>query len=248
MTVSAAPAPEQQAPADAGLPPVAPWRRRRRRRWWRALLVVLAVALVAFGVWSVWFSPWLVVRQVEVAGVAGARADTARAAAAVALGVPLARVDTQRSEDAVRALPWVESVEVRRGWPTEVVIAVRARTPVAVVAGVGPRTAVDAAGVAFEVTGALPDGLPRVEADGPALTAAVEVLTQLPADLARRVRAVSATTRDDVTLQLRSGDQVRWGSSDQAEFKAEVLRALLNRKAEVYDVSAPELPTTFRPR
>ena len=28
----------------------------------------------------------------------------------------------------------------------------------------------------------------------------------------------------------------------------EVLRALLNRKAEVYDVSAPELPTTFRAR
>ena len=30
--------------------------------------------------------------------------------------------------------------------------------------------------------------------------------------------------------------------------KAEVLRALLDRRADVYDVSAPELPTTFRSR
>jgi cell division protein FtsQ len=245
MTVSTAPT---RPVADPEPTPLRPRGGRRRRRWLRVLLVVLVAGLVVFGAWAVWFSPWLTVQRIEVVGVGGERADTARAAAAVALGVPLARVDTGRSEEAVRALPWVESVEVRRGWPTQVVIAVSARTPVAVVSGVGERSAVDAEGAVFEVTGSLPAGLPRVEAEGPALTAAVEVLGQLPADLARRVRAVTATTRDDVTLQLRSGDQVRWGSSEQAEFKAEVLRALLNRKAEVYDVSAPELPTTFRPR
>jgi hypothetical protein len=30
--------------------------------------------------------------------------------------------------------------------------------------------------------------------------------------------------------------------------KAQVLRALLRRKADIYDVTAPELPTTFKAR
>jgi cell division protein FtsQ len=72
------------------------------------------------------------------------------------------------------------------------------------------------------------------------------VLQSLPPDLRDRVVSLSATTRDDVDLILRSGDEVRWGSADQAEMKAEVLRVLLKRKADMYDVSAPELPTTFR--
>jgi len=60
--------------------------------------------------------------------------------------------------------------------------------------------------------------------------------------------SLTATTLDDVTLTLRSGDTVRWGSAEQPEFKAEVLHALMKRKADVYDVAAPELPTTFRAR
>jgi cell division protein FtsQ len=74
------------------------------------------------------------------------------------------------------------------------------------------------------------------------------VLAALPPDLAARVVSVGASTRDDVTLTLRSGALVRWGSVDQADFKAEVLRALLRQKRLMYDVSAPELATTFRVR
>ena len=51
---------------------------------------------------------------------------------------------------------------------------------------------------------------------------------------------------DDVDLHLKSGVLVHWGSAEQAAAKTEVLLALLRHKADVYDVSAPELPTTFR--
>ena len=64
----------------------------------------------------------------------------------------------------------------------------------------------------------------------------------------RQVDWRAATGHDDIELTLRSGDRVRWGSADQPEVKAQVLRALMNRKADVYDVAAPELPTTFRAR
>lgn len=218
--------------------------RPRRRRRLRIALLVLAAVLVAAAAYVVWFSTLLAARDVRVVGVDGARADAVLAAAAVPANVPLARLDTARAERAVEALPWVEQADVRRGWPTEVVVAVTPRLPIAVLDG---GRGVDAAGVPFAVAGPLPKGLPRVTAEGDALVETMAVLAELPPDLARKVVAASATTRDDVALRLRSGDLVRWGSADQGPFKAEVLRALLTRKAEVYDVSAPELPTTFRP-
>ena len=72
------------------------------------------------------------------------------------------------------------------------------------------------------------------------------VLTSLPDDIRQKVVSLKATTRDDVELTLKSSAIVRWGSAEQAELKAEVTRALLKRKAKIYDVSAPELPTTFK--
>lgn len=243
----------EDTPVVVDLSSGAPRRRRRRR----ILLIVLAVLLVGAAVWAVWFSSLLSVRAVRAVGVEGARADAVLAAAAVPQGVPLARVDAGRAEQAVLALDWVADAEVRRGWPSEIVVAVTPRVPVAVLEtastpstadGSAGRRGVDVEGAVFAVTAAEAKGLPRVDAEGAALTEAMAVLAALPADLARKVVSASATTRDDVDLILRSGDVVRWGSADQAAFKAEVLRALLNRKAEVYDVSAPELPTTFRPR
>lgn len=224
--------------------------RRPRRRLLRVSLVLVVVAAAAAAVWAIWFSSLLAAEQVRVVGVDVARSDAALAAAAIPVGVPLARIDTAAAERAVLGLPWVLDAEVRRGWPAEVVVAVTAREPIAVLTsgdGTG-RSGVDAEGIAFPVAGPFPKGLPTVQATGVGLTEAMAALATLPPDLARRVVSVSATTRDDVELRLRSGDLVRWGSADQPEYKAEVLRALMNRKADVYDVAAPELPTTFRAR
>lgn len=233
----------------------------RRRRVLRALVLLLAVLLVAGAIWAVWFSSLLAAKQVRVIGVEGSRADAVLAQARIPVGQPLARIDTQPAEEAVRSLPWVATAEVRRGWPSEIVIAVTTREPVAVLLGAASATsattpgatasapvrqAVDASGVVFDPEGALPKDLPRVTAQGDALTEAMAVLSGLPEDLSRRVSSVEATTRDNVVLRLKSGDQVRWGSADQEAFKADVLRALLRRKADLYDVSAPEMPTTFR--
>lgn len=222
--------------------------RPRRRRLVRLALAAIVVVLLAGAVWMVWFSSVLSARTVRVVGVEGARAEAVLAAADVPVGTPLARIDTTPAQLAVAALPWVAEAEVRRGWPSEIVVAVTPRVPLAVVSTGTTRAAVDAEGIVFEPAGALPKDLPRVAADGAALQEAMAVLASIPADLARRVVAVAATTRDDVTLTLRSGDLVRWGSAEQPEFKAQVLAALMNRKADVYDVAAPELPTTFRSR
>lgn len=238
-----------------------PTPRRRRRR--RVLVVGALLLLAAAGVWLVWFSSVLEVREVRVVGAEDLRSQEVLAAADIPAGLPLARVDAGAAERAVRDLSWVSAVEVRRGWPNEVVLAVEVREPVAVLdpaapvpdsaaggSGEGSPTGawgIDADGVVFPAE-ELPRRLPRIRAQGAALSAATSVVGGLPADLLKRVVSVTATTMDDIDLHLRSGDVVRWGSAMESETKAEVLRALLKRKADMYDVSAPELPTTFKLR
>ena len=219
-------------------------RTARRRRRLRVLICVLTAMVAGAAIWIVYFSSILAVKDVRVVGADGPLAGQVLRAAAVPLGDPLIRVDTAAAQAGVLALPWVATAEIRRGWPNEVVLAVTARTPIAVL--VGSTTAVDASGVSFAADGTLPTTLPVVSADGVGLEAAMAVLAALPADILAKVVTISASTRDDVEMAFRSGAVVRWGSAEQPEFKAEVLRALLRHKREVYDVTAPELATTFR--
>lgn len=219
-------------------------RRLRRRRRLRALLIALAVIAAGAVTWILFFSSLLAVSSVRVVGAEGAQADQVLAAAGVPIGTPLVRLDTSAAQAGVVGLPWVAGVEVRRGWPNEVVLAVTVRQPIAGLAGTA--SAVDASGAVFDAVGPLLTGLPTVRADGVGLQVAMGVLSMLPADIAAKVVSISASTRDNVVLSLKSGAVIRWGSAEQPQFKAEVLRALLQRKRDIYDVTAPELPTTFK--
>ena len=91
----------------------------------------------------------------------------------------------------------------------------------------------------------LEDGVPVVRATGDGLAAAIAVASELPEDIQRRVVEVEASTRNDVTLILKNGAEVMWGSAEEGPFKAEVLAVLLKEvDARYYDVSAPGVPAT----
>jgi hypothetical protein len=139
---------------------------------------VLATALVAAGlVWLVWFSSVLAVTSVRVVGVDGAASSAVLASADVSLGIPMARLDATAAAAQVRTLPWVHSVDVRRGWPHEVVIAVQPKVALARLATgksvaadgtvfVEPKGAVPSPSVPGVVTP--PSQLPTVSAEGDA--------------------------------------------------------------------------------
>lgn len=205
---------------------------------------VLAIVIAATVIWLVWFSQVFAVQRVSVLGVEGEAAETLARVANVPIGTPLALLDADEVGARVRELAWVGELEVRRGWPDAVILAVTERT------GIARQEAqlVDAAGVAFTPIGLIPRGLPIVKGEGAALETAMQVYTTLSPDLRERVVRMTAKTRDDVTLTLRSGVIVRWGSAEQMELKAAVLDTLMNRRARIYDVSAPELPTTYGER
>ena len=220
------------------------WRRRLRVL---AVLIVLAVTGVA--VWAVWFSPFFASEEIRVVGVSelGQQVGTSQviSAAAIPGGTPIIRVDTNAARDKVAQLPWVESVEVYRSWPQAIVVEVRERTPVAVVEDGESRTGVDASGVLFDPPGGLWITDPVIRGEESAIPEAVEVVASLPDEIQRRVRVVQAVSLDDIRLELGNDAIVRWGNADDGQFKAQVLLALLPRRAQAYDVSAPELPTTF---
>lgn len=223
--------------------------REHRRRRIQLLIAGLSALVIGGGVWVVWFSSWLAVSEVRVGGLSELATNSGRlqvnSAAAINAGTPVISVDTAASRDRVAELPWIESVEVYRSWPNAIVVNVVERTPVAVVELGDVRTGVDASGVLFDPPGGLWLTDPIIRGNEAAIPEAVEVVATLPEDIERRVRAVQAVSPDDIRLQLGNDSIVRWGNADEGEFKAQVLLSLLPRRAQAYDVSAPQLPTTF---
>jgi cell division protein FtsQ len=223
---------------------------RRRRPWLRALVTVLVLAVVAGAVWVLGWSSALAVRQVEVSGVRGAERQAVAALVEVPEGTPLVRVDTEAVEARVRTRITVAEVSVRRAWPSTLLVEVVPRTAAIVVRNPrGQLEVVDATGVAFGVVTKAPKDVPVVTATGSrgtsaeAMRTALTVVEALPEDLADDVSAVEVSSADLVTFTLGKRTIV-WGGADDAERKVAIVQALLDTRAEVIDVSAPDTPVT----
>lgn len=215
-----------------------------------ALLLLITIPLVALAIWIGWYSPVLGVRAVTVTlseaptSAGPLTEEQVVAVAGVPAQTPLLRVDAEQVAARVSQMPEVRSVRVTREWPSTLHIDVRRRVPVAVVAEAGAYRLVDGEGVTMRALDAPIEGVALVDAAGEGLPAAVAVAHDLPGWLLPKVELIRASTRNDVTLVLRSGSSVLWGSADQGRLKGDVLRALMRTRAERYDVSAPGVPTT----
>ncbi len=225
-------------------------RRQRARRWlaWRRVLAaVLTLGTVAGSVWLVFFSSVLAVSGVRVEGHQVLDPLQVRRVAAVPTGEPLATVDLGSITARVQALAPVKSVDVTRAWPDGVRIAVAERAAVAVVERDGAFHGLDEEGVVFRDYPSPPADLPLLRVGSgtraDALAEAASVVGVLPADLSSRVDYVDVSSIDTISLRLRGGRTVFWGSADDSANKAQVAAVLLDQKASTYDVSVPGQPT-----
>jgi cell division protein FtsQ len=207
------------------------------------LLVLLGVAG-----WLLLGTSVLGVRHVQVTGTQRLDPTLVRSEAGIAAGTPLARLDTGSVATRLARLPAVRHVDVERHWPQTVTIRVQEREAAAVQAQGPSYLLVDRTGVAFAAVDRRPAGLPLVsapvDAGAPALRAALDVLDQLSEPVREQVRQVRAASPEDVEVRLTRGRTVVWGSTERGQRKAAVLAVLITRKAHVYDVSAPDAPTT----
>lgn len=226
-------------------------RRQRARRWgvWRPVLALLVFVAVGCGaVWVVWFSSLLAVESVAVDGVDHLTPEQVRAVAAVQDGTPLVKVDLAAVEQRVKqSLAPVSEVRVVRDWPHTVRVEVTEREAVAIAEMGAVIKGMDHTGAIFRDYDEAPKGLPRVRvgsnADSDALHEAATVLSAMPDDLAAKVRRVNVESIDRITLVLRGGRTVLWGSGEESADKAAVLAALLKaQQAKTYDVSVPGQP------
>ncbi len=222
-----------------------PTRRRALMRRWTVLVVFLAIL---GSLYLLLFTGVFGVHNVEVEGTQGLTPEQVRQVAAVEMGTPLVRLDTDEIVKRVATLPRVAKVDVERSWPTTVVITVHERDPVGFVKRPDGVHMVDGSGTDFATIPAVPTGLPSIEVANinpadPATHAVVDVLARIPQQLRNMVVSLSAQTAGSVQLTLTDGRVVKWGNSADTERKAMVLAALLTRPGKTYDVSAPDLPT-----
>lgn len=218
------------------------------RGWAKAVIAIVVVAgLAAACAWVLWWSAIFGVRDVQVVGATTVDAAGVVAAAAIPPQTPLIRVSRSEVEERVLADPRIATATVELDWPDTVVIAVSERRAVACVRTATGWAVLDRDGVAFLDVPSKPAGLPELRATGAGQPAALAVADDLPEALAGQVASISATTGDDVSLTLLPGTPgssiVLWGSAEQNARKAEVLSALLPRKASVYNVMAPDQPS-----
>jgi cell division protein FtsQ len=209
----------------------------------RRLIAIMIMLVVTAVVCTVWFTPALGVREVEVRGAVHLTGDQVREAAAVEPGTPLVRVDVHAVDARVRELPRVAGVHVERLLPGTLRLTVDERDPVAMIISPDGAHLVDATAKDYATVTSPPSGLPELRVGPDALAAAVGVITQLPDALRREVLIVTADTPSDVRVTLSAGREARWGSSADTPRKAAVLEVLMTRKGTVFDVSSPELPT-----
>jgi cell division protein FtsQ len=230
-------------------------RRFARRQWLRRWLVwryvigsVLLVVLAVGGVWLVFVSSTLTVKHVDVQGESLLSQDQVLTAAKVPAGAHLVDLDLAAIRTRVAGLAAVKRVDVSREWPDGVLIKVTERRAVAVVELAGRYQAMDDDGVLFRSYAHPPKALPLVVSatavGTEALAEAGRVIAAMPAGLAARVDHVGVRGVDQVTLTMRSGATVLWGSDAQSALKARVLVRLLTRPARSYDVSVPGQPVT----
>ncbi|MEU0741804.1 FtsQ-type POTRA domain-containing protein [Streptomyces sp. NPDC006134] len=243
-----------------------PPRTRRPRAPRLRTIVVLAVALLLAGAgtgWVLYGSDWLRVERVSVSGTRVLTPAQVREAADVPVGDPLISVDTEAVEARLlRNSLRIDAVDVVRSWPDDIRLKVTERTPVLLVRKGRNFVEVDDEGVRFATVSRAPKGVPLLELalsrQGPAAASlrrfgedrlvreAVRVAGRIPAAVARDTQVVKVRSYDDISLRLRDGRTVVWGSGEKSAEKARALTALMKAepRARHFDVSAPTAPAS----
>lgn len=221
---------------------------RRPFPFW--IVVGAVVASVVAGLWLVVRdSGFFRVTKVEISGLGGARADRLRAAA---LDQTSLNVDEQALREAAGGQPPVASLKAEGRFPDGIRIKVRLYDPAAAVTN-GASPAVAVAGDGTVLRGVSAAGLPQVsgiagagKVRSPAALEAIKVLAAAPRALRSRIERADFDRDRGITVIVRSGPKIHFGSSGEAAAKwaaaARVLADPAAAGATYIDVSVPRRP------
>jgi cell division protein FtsQ len=243
---------EEQGKPEAGevvvLPETEPVRVERRLPRWARWALAPVVAMVLLGAAFVFGrSSFFAIDAIDVVGTSHLTPARAIHLAGVERGANALSVDLGAAEARLERDPWVASATVERSLPGTITIRVTERTPVLAVEREG----------AFDLIGA--DGVvvvSRASAGRLPIATFSAALSQPPtADIAGVVAALDPAARDEVasvevdalgaiTLELRSGATVRFGTPTDLETKVDALEAML-RFADDDDIRFASIDLRF---
>jgi len=226
---------------------------RRRLRW---LAAVVVLGILGAAAWLLTHSSLLDVDHVRVAPTEHVSAAEVRFASGVNQGDPILFVDLDAVAERIERLPWVDEADVNRRLSGELDIRVTERIPAAWARRAADQVAlVDGRGRVLADATEAPAELPEL---GDVVTlpppggridpsAGAGVVGKLPAELRNRVARVVADG-GAVTLALRDGPEVRFGSPDRVTAKARAVVAVLGTITgplpAYVDVRVPTAPVT----
>ncbi len=228
-----------------GAPPRGP--RGPRFSWpsfsWRpskALLVVSSLlgtlALLGYGAFWVWNSPFFKISQVEVLGTQRIAASTVIETTGI-LGESMFDADLAAAQKELYKEPLVYGVRIERDWPHTIRITIEERRPWGTWEQSGVEYTIDREGVVLGV-GPAPDGSPvirsseagnRVQGDRvdyQAVDAAAELYEKLPRQLGTTVAEVAFIQGKGVQVTTTNGLTALFGDSSAISYKLSVWAAL----------------------
>lgn len=227
-------------------------RQKKLKGWGMGLGGVVVAALIFCGV--IFYSPLLAIRTITVENANLLSTDYVQSKLAGLQGVPLSRVDEQQVKDLLGQSAVLSDVVVESRPPHELVVKLQERVPVAVVEENKKFYLVDAEGTQLGTVESAKDtgvpviggGLKATEKDSfPVVT---KVLASLPSSLISEVAQTKADSASTITLEMKDGSRVVWGTAAESEVKAKVLATLMKsvgaeQEVKTYDVSSPLHPT-----
>lgn len=215
---------------EAGVLPEPRPARERLPRWARWAVAAAVAGAVLGGAYLFSRSAFFAVDDIRVLGVSRLTPARVIRGSGIAPGANVLSVDVEAVEIKLERDPWIASASVERSLPGTITIQVRERVAViaverdaafdlvaadGTVLGSGPRAA-HLPVVRFSAA------LPQPSVAGPAAAVAA-----LDPDARIEVRAIEVDALGAITLKLRTGTSVRFGTPTQVLAKAEALTAML---------------------
>ncbi len=210
------------------------WRPSRGLLWAAGTLGVLA--LVAYGAWWTWTSPFFKVSNVEVVGNQRIAAGTVVEAAGL-LGQSMFDADLASAQENLYRQPLVNSVRIERDWPHTVRVVIEERKPWGTWEQSGVQYTIDREGVVLGI-GPAPSGSPVIKSselgnritgdrvDYQAVDAAAEIYEKLPRQLGTTVAEVAFITGKGVQVTTTNNQTALLGDSSSIAYKLSVWAAL----------------------
>jgi len=231
-------------------------RRSVGRRRARAALAVLTAVALGFALVR---SPVLDIDDITVLGASHTTEQQVLAATGLRAGGAMIDVDMAQVLQRAEAMPWVRAARGERSWWGGVTVEVAERVAFTQIVDGERLLIADDTGRVLEVATIARPELLTVEGSeaaepgqqlGRRYLEVIEVGSALPPGVRSRVGSVRTTPGGAITLTLRSGGVVVWGTADRTDAKLRALVTILGQvdleRLCTLDVRVPATPVVTR--